>query len=96
MRPSKALYAVITFVASSVSFCNLMFSKYVPKILATFLSFSKAGICVSRPPALALNLLLPALVLNLCLPVLRFTVKICYSYSVYLYKLSVYLYVGAS
>ena len=28
--------------------------------------------------------------LNLCLPVLRFTVKVCYSYSVYLYKLSVY------
>ena len=39
--------------------------------------------------ALAHNLYLPALALNLCLPVLRFTVKVCYSYSVYLYKLSV-------
>ena len=66
------------------------------------------GICVFRPPALALapgpnlsltapalnlcltapafNLYLPAPALSLCLPVLRFTVKGCYSYSVYLYK----------
>ena len=66
------------------------------------------GICVSRTPAVALvpgsNLYLtapapnlyftsPVLALNLCLLVLRFTVKVCYSDSVYLYKLSVYLYV---
>ena len=55
-------------------------------------------ICVSRSPALApsynlyftapaLNLYLLASAFNLCLPVLRFTVKACYSYSVYLYKL---------
>ena len=37
-------------------------------------------------PAPALNLFLPALVLILCLPVLRFTVRVCYSYSVYLYN----------
>ena len=48
-----------------------------------------ANLCL---PAPTLNLFLPP---NLCLPVLRFTVKICYSYSVYLYKLSVYLYVLA-
>ena len=44
----------------------------------------------------ALNLYLPASALNFCSPVLRFacsTVKVCYSYSVYLCKLSVYLYV---
>ena len=63
------------------------------------------GICVSRPRAPALApcpkfvfhrpgpqfVFSPAL--SLCSPVLRFTVKVCYSYSVYLYKLSVYLYV---
>ena len=32
-------------------------------------------------------------VLTLCLPALRFTVKVCRSYSVYLYNFSVYLYV---
>ena len=75
------------------------------------------GICVSRPPALALapgpgpgpgrnlylaapvpnfyftapalNLYLRAPALNLCLPILRFAVKVCYSCSVCLYKLSV-------
>ena len=47
-------------------------------------------------PAPAFNLFLPVLVLTLCLPVLRFTDKVCYSYSVYLYKLSVYLYVVVS
>ena len=47
-------------------------------------------------PAPVLSLFLPALVLNLCLPVLCFTAKDCYSYSVYLYKLSVYSYVLAS
>ena len=47
-------------------------------------------------PAPASNLYLPALVLNFCLPLPRFTVKICYSYSVYLYNFSVYLYVVAS
>ena len=31
-----------------------------------------------------LSLFLPTLTLNLCLPVLRFTVKVCYCYSVYL------------
>ena len=40
-------------------------------------------------PVPALNWFLPALVLNLYLPVLRFIVKVCYSYNVYLYKLSV-------
>ena len=40
--------------------------------------------------ASALNLHLPAPELNLCSPALRFTVKVCYSYIVYLYKLSVY------
>ena len=45
-----------------------------------------------------LNLYLPGPALNLCSPVLRFTVKVCYSYSysVYLYKLSVYLYVQSN
>ena len=38
-------------------------------------------------PAPALNLFLPALAINLRLPVLRFTVKVCDSYSVDLYKL---------
>ena len=47
-------------------------------------------------PVPALNFFLLALVLNLCFPVLRFTVKVCYSYSVYLSKLSVYLNVVAS
>ena len=32
------------------------------------------------------NLYFTAPALNLCLPVLRFTVKVCYSYSVYLNK----------
>ena len=41
----------------------------------------------------ALNLYVPVPALNLCSPVLRFTVKVCYSYSVYLHKLNVYLYV---
>ena len=64
----------------------------------------ESGTCVSWPPAPGpgpnlyftapvLNLYLPAPALNLCSPVLHFTVKVCYSYSVYLYKLSVYLYV---
>ena len=44
-------------------------------------------------PAPALSLFLPPLALNLCLPFLRFTVQVCYNYSVYLYKLSVYLFV---
>ena len=52
------------------------------------------GMCVSRPlalapaPALTLrpNLYFTAPALNLCSPVLRFTVKVCYSYSVYLCK----------
>ena len=44
----------------------------------------------------ALNLYLPAPALTLCLPwrclpALRLTVKVCYSYSVYLYNLTVYL-----
>ena len=72
---------------------------------------SKSGICVSLPPgpqfvltgpalnfhfpAPALNLFLPALALNLCLPVLRFTVKVCYSCSVYIHNLSIYLYILA-
>ena len=43
--------------------------------------------------SLALNLYLLAPVLNFCLPVLRFTVEFCYSYSVYLCKLRVYLYI---
>ena len=44
MRPSKkGLYHVVTFVAKSlVSFFNLPFSKYVLKVLATFLVSSKA------------------------------------------------------
>ena len=42
---------------------------------------------------LAPNLFLPALAL-LCLSVLRFTVKVCYSYSAYLHKLSVYVLVS--
>ena len=40
-----------------------------------------------------LNLYLPAPALSLRSPVLRFTIKVCYSYSVCLYKLSVFLYV---
>ena len=44
-------------------------------------------------PVPAINLFLPALVLNLCLSALRFTVKVCYSYGVYLFKLCIYLYV---
>ena len=36
-------------------------------------------------PVPALNLFLPDLTLNLRLPVLRFTAKVCYIYSVYLY-----------
>ena len=47
-------------------------------------------------PAQVLHLLFPNLVLNLCLPVVCFTVKVFYTYSAYLYKLSVYLYVVAS
>ena len=39
----------------------------------------------------ALNLFLPALAINLSLLVLRITVKVFYSYSVYLYKLSAYV-----
>ena len=50
--------------------------------------------CVSQPPAL--NLFLPVLTLNLCLPVLCFAFKVCYSYSVYLYKLSVCLHLPTS
>ena len=42
--------------------------------------------------ALALNFFLPASVLNSCLSVLRLTVKVCFSNSVYLDKLSLYLY----
>ena len=38
-----------------------------------------------------LNLFLPALAINLSLLVLRITAKVCYSYSVYLYKISVYV-----
>ena len=41
---------------------------------------------------LALNLYLPAPALNLCLPVLRFTVKVCYSYvSAYINTASTYM-----
>ena len=39
-------------------------------------------------PYLALNLFLTLVAPNLCFPVVRFTVKVCYSY---LYKLNVYL-----
>ena len=39
-----------------------------------------------------LNLYLPIPALNFCLPVLCFTVKACYSYSVYLYKFSLFLF----
>ena len=40
----------------------------------------------------SLNSYLPAPALNLCFPAVRFTVKACYTYSVYLYNLGVYLY----
>ena len=43
--------------------------------------------------AFVLSLYLPALTLTLCFTALRFTVKVCYSYSVYLYNFSPYLYV---
>ena len=46
--------------------------------------------------AQVLDLVLPALALNFYLPVLHLTVQVCFSYSVYLYKLSVYLYALAS
>ena len=41
----------------------------------------------------ALDLYLPILAPSMCLPVLPFTVKVSYSYSVYLCKLSIYSYV---
>ena len=37
--------------------------------------------------AFVLSLYLPAPILTLCFTALRFTVKVCYSYSVYLYVL---------
>lgn len=50
---------------------------------------------LGRGPNLYLTALSPILyftaVLNLCLHVLRFIVKTCYSYSVHLHKVSVYL-----
>ena len=95
------------FKATEINLVKNIFS-FTIRIIDQFCNFSMKGkgICVSRPPALALdpgpnlNLTLPAPnlyftapVLNLCWSVLCFTVKVCYSYSVYLYKLSVYLYV---
>ena len=64
----------------------------------TVLCTVKRYLCFPAPgpnlflTAPALNLYLLASALNSCLPVLRFTVKVCYSYNVYLDKLSVYLY----
>ena len=63
--------------------------------MTCYKTYSQRGICVSRPPALplvlgpnlyltapALNLHSPLPALNLCLLLHRFTVKVCYSYSV--------------
>ena len=61
------------------------YSKYEKCLSKGYLCFPAPGpnLYLTAP---APNLYFTAPALNLCLPVLRFTVKVCYSYSVYLYK----------
>ena len=86
---SKRQQTFYSFYLTSINFFTLIWSRFIKWVFA--LPTSPALNLYLPPPAV--NLFLPALALNLCSPNLRFIVKVCYSCSVYLHKLSVDLYV---
>ena len=67
----------MTIIIISKPFWKRFLYQYVSKRVFVFPG-PRPQICISRSPIL--NLYLPAPVLDSCLPVLRFTVKVPYSY----------------